>query len=385
MQHKPLVRSILDLAVRAGRCVWRVDRGYVAVRFVFFGMSIASAWGSGHATTYRGLIRELHRRGHTIAFYEKRTEWYDHNCDLPSADYCAIHRYASWPPPGVHEAVAAADVVLLGSFTADGLAIAEWLPHATGAMLVYFDIDTPRTLQGFAEAGRTDYLLPAHLPLFDLVLSFAGGPSLDRLRAWGGRRVEPFYCAVDPDLYHPHAPVAAFQGALGYMGTYDASRQDMLDRVFIEPARLRSESRFVLAGAQYPGAILEALPPNVAHTVHVNPADHPAFYSSCAWQVKVTRGAMRQIGWSPSVTLFEATACGAPIISDRWPGFDHFFTPGVEALVADSATDVLAALDLPDEARLRIGAAGRARVLRDHTYMQRVDQLEAQLAQIARG
>jgi spore maturation protein CgeB len=153
----------------------------------------------------------------------------------------------------------------------------------------------------------------------------------------------------------------------------------MLDRLFIAPSRLRPSAHFVLAGAQYPASILAALPPNVTHIVHVNPADHPALYSSCAWQVKVTRGAMRHIGWSPSVTLFEATACGAPIISDRWPGFDSFFAPGEEALVADSTADVLAALDLPEEARLRIAAAGRARVLREHTYVQRVDQLEAHL------
>jgi spore maturation protein CgeB len=269
--------------------------------------------------------------------------------------------------------------VFLGSFTADGVLIADWLPRATQAMLVYFDIDTPRTLQGFAAAGRTEYLVPAQLPHFDLVLSFAGGPSLDALRAWGARRVEAFYCAVDPELYQPRAPVEAFLGVLGYTGTYDASRQDMLDRLFVDPARHRSAARFVLAGAQYPDPLVAALPPNVAHFVHVNPADHAALYSSCAWQVKVTRGPMRHIGWSPSVTLFEATACGAPIISDRWPGFDSFFRPGEEALLADSATDVLAVLDLPEEERLRIAAAGRARVLREHTYVQRVDQLETHL------
>jgi spore maturation protein CgeB len=350
------------------------------MRFVFFGMSIASAWGSGHATTYRGLIRELHRRGHEIAFYEKRTEWYDHNCDLPLAPYCDIHRYEAWPPLGVQQAVAAADVVFLGSFTPGGVLIADWLPRATEAMLVYFDIDTPRTLQGFTEAGRTEYLLPAQLTHFDLVLSFAGGPSLDALRAWGARRVEAFYCAVDPELYQPSTPVERFQGILGYMGTYDASRQDMLDRLFITPSRLRPPTHFVLAGAQYPASILATLPPNVTHIVHVNPAEHSAFYGSCAWQVKVTRGAMREIGWSPSVTLFEATACGAPIISDRWPGLGSFFTPGEEVLVADSTADVLAALDLPEEERLRIAAAGRARVLREHTYVQRVDQLETQIA-----
>ncbi|MGH2354317.1 MAG: CgeB family protein [Chloroflexota bacterium] len=359
------------------------------MQWVFFGLSIASAWGSGHATTYRGLIRELFRRGHQITFYERRTEWYDRHCDLPQADYCDIRRYEAWPPPGVDESVAEADVVVLGSFAGaeygDGVAIADWLPAHTKALLAYYDIDTPRTLVAFRESGRTPYLLRSQLPLFDVVLSFAGGPVLDELRRWGARRAEPFYCAVDPALHRPGEPVEQYRCDLGYMGTYDESRQDMVDELFIAPAHQRPERRFVLAGAQYPEAIERALPANVARTDHVMPAEHAAFHASCAWEVKATRGPMRRAGWSPPVTLFEATACGAPLLSDRWPGFEEFFEPGTEALVANTRVDVLAALDLPDAQRRRIGAAGRERVLREHTYTQRVDQLEALLAQLGAG
>src|SRR5919201_320299 len=105
--------------------------------FVFFGLSIASAWGSGHATTYRGLVRELFQRGHHVIFYEKRTEWYDNNCDLAYADYCDIQRYEAWPPPGSEEAVRTAEVVVLGSLSADGITIADWLPQGTKALLIY--------------------------------------------------------------------------------------------------------------------------------------------------------------------------------------------------------------------------------------------------------
>jgi spore maturation protein CgeB len=349
------------------------------MQFVFFGLSIASAWGSGHATTYRGLVRELHRRGHRIIFYEKRTEWYDNNCDLPHAEYCDIQRYETWPAPGADEAVRMADVVVLGSLAADGIAIADWLPQRTKALLIYYDIDTPRTLHTFQEHGRTDYLLPSQLTRFDLVLSFAGGPALDELRRWGARRAAPFYCAIDPALHSPRTPDARYVCDLGYMGTYDASRQDVVEECFVAPARTRPDCRFVLAGAQYPDV---RWPANVTHFVHVNPAEHPAFHASCAWELKGTRGAMRRYGWAPSVTLFEAAACGAPLISDRWPGFESFFEPGREALVADTRHDVFAALDLPDEQRRRIGAAGRARVLREHTYVRRVDQLAALLREL---
>jgi spore maturation protein CgeB len=79
-------------------------------------------------------------------------------------------------------------------------------------------------------------------------------------------------------------------------------------------------------------------------------------------------------GWSPSVRLFEAAACGVPVVSDRWDGLDMFFGPDREIVVADDATDVLAALD---RSELRtVGAAARRRVLAEHTAEHRAAQLE---------
>ena len=358
------------------------------MRLVFFGLSIASAWGSGHATTYRGLLRELHRRGHTLVFYERRTEWFDSHCDLPQAEYCDIRRYASWPPPGVVEEVRAADVVVLGSYTGagfgDGVAIADWLPAHTQALLVYYDIDTPVTLEQFRTTGRTTYLEPRQLAHFDLALSFAGGPALDELRALGAQRAAALYCAVDPALHFPASPDPRFVCDVGYMGTYAAERQDMVDELFLAPARRQPARRFVLGGPQYPQPA-GGWPPNVRRFDHVGPDDHPAFYSSSAWQVKALRVPMRRMGWAPSVTIFEVAACGVPLISDRWPGFEEFLLPGTEAIVADTCDDVLVALDLPDSRRRAIGEAGRQRVLRSHTYRQRADELERLLSALGAG
>jgi spore maturation protein CgeB len=350
------------------------------VRYVFFGLSIASSWGNGHATTFRGLVRELASRGHQVVFYERRVPWYDANCDLPQADYCDIRRYETWPPPGVGAEVAGADVVLLGSFAADGITIADWLPTNTRAALLYYDIDTPVTLEKFTLGGAAEYLRADQLAHFDLVLSFGGGPVLDALRKLGARRVEPFYCAVDASHYRPVPAEQRFHCDLGYMGTYSSARQDLVEELFLAPACALPERRFLLAGAQYPPEV--EWPPNVARMEHVSPADHAPFHASCAWQVKATRRQMRAIGWSPSVTLFEAAACAAPLISDRWPGFETFFRPGTEVMVADTRADVLGALDVPEPARRRIGEAARERILAEHTYVQRVDQLEGLLAQL---
>src|SRR5205823_816166 len=168
-----------------------------------------------------------------------------------------------------------ADVVVLGSLASDGIAIAGWLPEQTRAALAYYDIDTPVTLQRFTDEGRTDYILPAQLSRFDVVLSFAGGPALDALRRWGARRAEALYCAVDPTLYYPAAPDPRYACDLGYMGTYAGERQDAVDELFLAPARLRPQRRFVVAGAQYPEELTRIWPGNVTHFIHVNPVEHP--------------------------------------------------------------------------------------------------------------
>ena len=354
------------------------------MKIVIFGLSIASSWGNGHATTYRGLVRELHRRGHTVTFYEN-SPWYDGHVDLPSAEYCEIVRYGAWPPPGAEEVVRDADVVVLGSYALNGIQIAEWLPGKTGALLAYYDIDTPVTLEKFREHGAAEYLRPDQLARFDVVLSFAGGPALDELRGYGARRAEPFYCAVDAEAYRPVPHDPRFQCELGYMGTYAAARQDMVDELLLAPAAQRPEKRFLLAGAQFTDEMKRTWPANVTHLEHVAPPDHAAFFSSCAWQMKALRQEMRRIGWAPSVTIFEVAACGAPLISDRWAGFEDFLAPGREALVADTRDDVLAALELPEAQRRAIGQAGRERILRSHTYVQRVDHLERLLGELGAG
>ena len=346
------------------------------MRFVFFGLSIASSWGNGHATCYRGLLRALHARGHSAVFYERRTPWYDANCDLPAADYCAIRRYTSWPPPDAPQAVREADVVVLGSYAADGQAIAAWLPGRTPALLVYYDIDTPKTLTLFAQGGAAPYLEARQLARFDLVLSFAGGPALDGLRRWGARRVEPFYCAVDPHLHRPVQPEERFVADLGFLGAIDPDREAGMRELFEAPARERPRRRFVFGG---PHCAEPSWPPNVRRFGHVAPGEHAAFYASSAWQLNLTREEMRRWGWAPSVRLFEAAACGAPLLSDRWEGLGDVLRPDAEVLLVDGRQDVLRALDLPPAERARMGQAARERVLCAHTYAHRAAALEGLL------
>jgi spore maturation protein CgeB len=349
------------------------------LRLVVLGLSITSSWGNGHATTYRGLLREFAARGHDVLFLERDVPWYRENRDMPDPDFCRTGLYddlADLEARFTNE-VQEADVVVVGSFVPDGVAVGEWVTRTTRGAAVFYDIDTPVTL---AKLGRGDdeYLTPSLVERYQLYLSFTGGPTLERLeREYGSPMARALYCSVDPALYFPEPSAAEYD--LGYMGTYSDDRQPTLDALLVEPARRWREGRFVVAGPMYPAHL--AWPPNVRRITHLPPADHRRFYNAQRFTLNVTRADMIAAGHSPSVRLFEAAACGTPIISDYWDGLDTLLTPGTEILVARDADEGLACVrDLSDDARQALGEAARARVLASHTAAQRAAELEAHLS-----
>jgi spore maturation protein CgeB len=346
------------------------------VRIVVLGLSITSSWGNGHATNYRALLEALGARGHEVLFLERDVPWYRANRDFAAP---FVRLYASLDELRErHETeIRAADLVIVGSFVPDGASVGEWVLETAQAPVAFWDIDTPVTAEKLA-AGDHEYLTPELVRGYDIYLSFTGGPLLERL---GARRPRPFYCMVDPERYHPVAAEPRF--ALGYLGTYSADRQPALERLLLEPARRLLELRFAVGGPQYPAEV--DWPGNVVHVQHVAPDEHPRFYASQRLTLNVTRRAMVEAGWSPSVRLFEAAACGVAIVSDWWPGLDAFFVPGEEVLVATTTEEATRIVAETDDAELAaIAAAARERVLREHTAARRAEQLEAEVAELAR-
>ena len=275
------------------------------------------------------------------------------------------------------EAIAGADAVIVGSFVPDGIAVAERVQRWARGLTVYYDIDTPVTLAAL-ERDDCAYVSAAVLPGFDLMLSFTAGPTLRRMETrFGVRRALGFYCAVDPERYHPTG--AARRWDLGYLGTYSDDRQPAVQRLLIEAARRAPHKRFVVAGPQYPAAI--DWPENVERIEHLSPDAHPDFYSACGWTLNITRTDMIRAGWSPSVRLFEAAACGCPIVSDRWNGIEDVLAPDTEIVLASTTEDVLARLDWSEPRRIALAAAGRARILSAHTAAHRAEQLEASIVE----
>jgi spore maturation protein CgeB len=351
-------------------------RGDRPLNIVIIGLTITSSWGNGHATTYRGLVRELVRRGHDVLFLEHDKPWYADNRDMPRPPFGRTELYASVADLKDRFArdVVGADLVIVGSYVPEGVAVGEWVTRVAGSVTAFYDIDTPVTLAKLAR-GDFEYLSPELIPRYRMYLSFTGGPTLRRLeREFGSPRALPLYCSVDPELYFPEEQARRWE--LGYLGTYSVDRQPPLERLLVESARRWAAGRFVVAGPQYPGTI--DWPGNVERIEHLAPAHHRGFYNQQAFTLNITRADMVRAGYSPSVRLFEAAACGVPIISDVWDGIETLFTPGEEILLARDTADVLAALRETTELERRaIAERARARVLKDHSAAHRAAELEA--------
>lgn len=344
------------------------------LRLVFIGLSLSSSWGNGHATTYRALLRAMAKRGHDILFLEQDQPWYAENRDLPDPDFCRMALYSGLEGLTAHRAeVAEADAVIVGSYVADGVAVSAWVQTVATGVTAFYDIDTPVTLAKL-ERADFEYLSPDLIPGFDMYLSFTGGPTLTHLvQQYGARAAHPLYCSVDTEAYRP-AP-EALRYDLGYLGTYSPDRQPTLERLLLEPARKLPGLRFVVAGSQFPRDI--RWPSNVTRIEHVPPRDHCAFYNSCRFALNVTRADMVRAGYSPSVRLFEAAACGTPVISDRWDGIESIFAPGIEICLARGSDEVVGLLtQCPEPLRRSIGEAARHRVLAEHSSDRRAAELE---------
>jgi spore maturation protein CgeB len=351
------------------------------MRIVVFGLTVSSSWGNGHATLWRGMIGALTRLGHRVVFFERDVPYYRDTRDATRLGGGAeLVLYPDWAEvrARAEAEVAAADVAMVTSFCPDGPTASELAFESAPGLTVFYDMDTPVTLARLADGRRVEYLPAGGLGNFDLVLSYTGGAALDLLRTrLGARRVAPLYGHVDPEAHRPGQPLDAFRGDLCYLGTYAEDRQPALQRLLVEPARLRPDIRFVMAGAGYPHDFPWS--DNIFFVRHLPPPEHPAFFASSRLTLNVTRGAMAAMGWCPSGRLFEAAACGVPVLTDTWNGLEDFFTPGEQILTAERAEDVVAALELPPGELAGIARAARTRVCEEHSSGVRAGQLLALL------
>jgi spore maturation protein CgeB len=345
------------------------------LNITILGLSITSSWGNGHATTFRGLVRELNKNGHHVTFLEKDVPWYASNRDLPDPPYCKTILYKDIEElKNNHETlVGQADLVIVGSYVPQGVAVGEWVVEVADGVTAFYDIDTPVTLSKI-ENDDFEYLHPDLIKKYQVYLSFTGGPTLKTLQKYyGSPMAKPFYCSFDPELYYPEQTEKIWD--LGYLGTYSVDRQKPLEDLMLNAAKNLSDKRFAVAGPQYPEDI--QWPSNVNRIEHLPPSEHRHFYNQQKFTMNITRADMIKSGYSPSVRLFEAAACATPIISDYWDGIESIFDIGSEILISKSSEETISYLTtISNEEVNAMGERARVKVLKEHTAAHRAIELE---------
>jgi spore maturation protein CgeB len=352
------------------------------LRIAFFGSSLVSAYWNGAATYYRGIVRALHGRGHSVTFYEPDAYDRQKHRDLPDPDWARVVVYPGEGEAGVSrclEEAASADLVVKASGVGvfDALLERRVLElQRPRTRVVFWDVDAPATLERMEQDPADAFR--ALVPRYDLVFTYGGGdPVVRAYRRFGARACIPIYNALDPATHHPVAADARFACDLAFLGNRLPDRETRVEEFFLRAARLLPDKLFLLGGNGWAG---KSLPPNVRDLGHVFTRDHNALNCTPRAVLNVNRDSMARFGYSPATRVFEAAGAGACILTDAFVGVERFLEPGEQILVARDGAEVAEHLRALDGARARrVGQAALRRVLSEHTYAHRALQVEAAL------
>jgi spore maturation protein CgeB len=348
------------------------------LNIAFFGSSLVSSYWNNAASYYRGIVRGLHEKGHRITFYEPDAFDRQKHRDMGEPEWAKVQVYSASGTDGVMRALEKAkhaDLIIkasgIGVF--DELLESEVLEaRRAGGVAAFWDVDVPATLERLDR--NPDDTLHTLIPRYDLVFTYGGGaPVVSRYLELGAAECTAVYNALDPAAHHPVMPVARYEAHLAFLGNRLADRENRIDEFFFEAAARLPRRKFLLGGS---GWADKEMPSNVRHVGHVSPSQHNAFNCTPLAVLNVGRESTARFGYSPPMRVFEKAGSGACIITDAWKELDTFFEPDREILVAKTGEDVVNHMASLDETRAkRIGRKALHRVLRDHTYTQRAQQV----------
>lgn len=353
------------------------------LHIAFFGSSLVSAYWNGAATYYRGILRALAERGHRITFYEPDAFERQQHRDIEDPAWARVVVY-----PGDSDAAALrvledareADLIVKAS----GIGVYDTLLEAavpdarhSGQTIAFWDVDAPATLERM-EADVSDPFRRS-VSRYDFIFTYGGGePVIQEYLRLGARRCVPIYNALDPSTHFPVPADPRWHADLGFLGNRLPDREARVEQFFLRAAEQLPDRTFLLGGNGWGD---KPVSPNVRKAGHVFTADHNAFNCSVTAALNISRDSMARFGFSPATRVFEAAGAGACLITDHWEGIEQFLEPEREVLVARDGAEVAGHLEnlTPDRARA-IGAAARARVMREHTYAQRAEQFDQVIA-----
>lgn len=348
------------------------------MKIFVFGSSLTSSYWNGAATYYRGIYKNLHALGYEILFAEPDIYNRQNNRDAGDIDYAEVVVYST--PRELDRMLARAcdaDLVIKHSGVGadDELLEREVLRcRCCGTRAAFWDVDAPATLARVERNPEDPFL--ALIPQYDYIFTYGGGsPVVSRYLQLGARNCHPIYNALDPQTHHPVPPAPELACDLVFVGHRLPDRERRVDDFFFRAADLAPGLSFILGGEGWTG---KAMPRNVRWIGHVGTGDHNRVNCSARMVLNINRDSMAAVGFSPPTRVFEAAGAGACVITDAWPGVETFFQPGEEILLASSAEEIISYLFSLDATRSAgIGAAMRARALRDHTYSLRARQVDS--------
>jgi spore maturation protein CgeB len=349
------------------------------MRIAFYGSSLLSSYWNGAATYYRGVLKELARRGYRIAFYEPDAFERQAHRDMDPPEWAEVTVYPA-TEEGVRRVLAEAaqaDIVVKASGVGvfDDALLAGILSAASReAIRIFWDVDAPATL---AEATSDQHHpLRKALGFLDIVFTYGGGlPVVAAYTQLGAARCVPVYNALDPETHYRAAEDSRFRCDLAFLGNRLPDRERRIESFFLRAAERLPDKRFLIGGA---GWETRAMPPNVVSVGHVSTLDHNAFNSTPLAVLNVARDSMAANGFSPATRVFEAAGAGACLITDAWEGIELFLEPGEEVLVARDGRDVADHISrLTPERAHRIGEHARRRILAAHTYERRAADVDS--------
>jgi spore maturation protein CgeB len=353
------------------------------VRFVLFYHSLVSDWNHGNAHFLRGVVRELTARGHAVALYEPADGWSRRNLVAHHGERAIAEFHAAFPglrsntyDPQTIDLDAAlehADVVLVHEWNAPEL-VARIGRHRAGGgsyRLLFHDthhrsVSAPHLIDGF------------ELDAFDGILAFGEVVRELYLRRGWARRVWTWHEAADAALFCPLLAVAR-EGDLVWIGNWgDGERTAELETFILEPVRSLG-LRACIYGVRYPQAALDALGAAGACFCGWLPNHRvPEVFARFAVTIHVPRAPyVRMLPGIPTIRVFEALACGIPLICAPWSDCESLFRPGDMLFAADGAEatrHIRAVLADPDLAA-SLAANGLRTIRERHTCAHRVDQL----------
>jgi spore maturation protein CgeB len=346
------------------------------VNIFVFGSSLTSSYWNGAATYYRGIYKYLHKLGYDVTFAEPDIYRRQQNRDAVEIDYAEVIVYQTPRDLDFLLAKAAdADLVIKHSGVGaddDTLEKRVLECQSERTQVAFWDVDAPATLAR-VEENPADHFRPL-IGRYDFVFTYGGGPPIvEHYSKLGAKNCYPIYNGVDPDHHHPEPPNAELACDLAFVGHRLPDREKRVEDFFLRAAELAPEMSFVLGGEGWGGKLL---PTNVRWIGHVATNRHNVVNCSARMVLNINRDSMANVGFSPPTRVFEAAGAGACMITDRWPGIDHFFVPNREILIASSAEEIVEHLRKHSAEKCRaMGEAMRRRALGEHTYKLRAKRV----------